>query len=398
MYASDHYTNGHYNFSGYSCLGALTGNVGRGGAFVGSSPMGAPILNSAGALNVESVGSPKSVMLTKFPEVVLEGTYNGAPYTIRSLLISYMNLVNADTDRNLNIQVYKKLDFIVAIDFMMTESCEWADIVLPAAHWFEVEDVLCHSNHHPYAVYQDPCLEPAFESKPDFEIIGLLAKALGFESDFNFTQSEYLKLCFDTDKAKALGISYDTLKEKKIIRWVPEGTYISFEGQNFLTPSKRAEFYLENPKPTNAYPAGQVRAKELLPYWEPPLEAWPEEGAKYPLHCVFFRMKYMGHTQWSDIEVLRELDIEPYVKINPADAKPRGIANGDKVRIFNDRGYVVMKANLVENFPPGIIGVPKGFQKKQFIDGHASELTHKTMNGFMANNCFFDVAVEIEKM
>lgn len=141
-------------------------------------------------------------------------------------------------------------------------------------------------------------------------------------------------------------------------------------------------------------------AKDRLPYWEKPNEAWHDlpVRSKYPFTIISDHSRYRTHTQWWDVPALLELDPEPFVKINAQDAAKYGIKTGDKVKIFNDRGYVVMKAHLNNGVQPGVLTAPKGWEKQQYIDGHFSDLTSRVVNKICANSAFFDVAVAIEKL
>ena len=80
-----------------------------------------------------------------------------------------------------------------------------------------------------------------------------------------------------------------------------------------------------------------------------------------------------------------------------ADAAEYGIETGDTVRLFNDRGYVVVKAYVVPNLPAGVLRIPKGWSEDEYIDGNYPDLVSDEMNGFCANIPFFDVVVGMEK-
>ena len=172
----------------------------------------------------------------------------------------------------------------------------------------------------------------------------------------------------------------------------------------FPTPTGRAQFYQEKVAPNTNYDARFYDiefdiSKERLPYWEPPHEASHENSLykKYPFMIISDHVKFRTHTQWWDVPVLKELDPEPLLKINPADAKKHGIKTGDKVKIYNDRGFVVMKAAVNGGCQPGVLTAPKGWEKSQFIDGHFADLSSREMNPVCANSAFFDLLVAIEK-
>lgn len=94
--------------------------------------------------------------------------------------------------------------------------------------------------------------------------------------------------------------------------------------------------------------------------------------------------------------MLRDLDPEPAVRMNPKDAADRGIEDGDLVRVFNDRGECVVKARLTEGYRPGQVNIPHGWQADQFVKGHYQDLCHSKINPVNLNSPYFDVLVEVE--
>ena len=136
-----------------------------------------------------------------------------------------------------------------------------------------------------------------------------------------------------------------------------------------------------------------------MPYWEPPREAWAgsELQQKYPYQLMSAKPKFRTHTQWGNVEMFREYEPEPIVFMCPADAEANGIESGDVVRLFNDRGYVVIKAQVIPNLPQGVFQLTKGWSADDYIEGSYSDLTPLSTNPFCNNAPFFDVVVGIEK-
>lgn len=401
VFGTDHYYNGHWSFSCMLTLPIVTGNLGRSGSFIEcyrEAPTG--YLNIRESTNVASPGAGPTVACSNLPRVLEEGTYNGRPFKLRSVYAHSANFLVNLTERQKVIEWLDSVELIVVADIRMTDTCKWADILLPVCHWFEYEDVYGRGAHHPYVLMNDKAIEPLYESKPDFEIFQLLAAALGRGDDFNFTSESWFQMLFDTDDARERGISYENLKEQKAIRTISDEPHIAYEGGRFGTASGRAEFYIENPTASNPFRDGWDLAKERLPYWEPPLEVWPdsEMRQKYPYQLMSEKPKFRTHTQWGNVEMFREYDAEPCVKIGVEDASNNGIETGDTVRLFNDRGYVVVKTQVMPNVPQGVLIIPKGWSADDYIDGNYSDLTTMEMNGFCANQPFFDVAVGLEKM
>ena len=107
------------------------------------------------------------------------------------------------------------------------------------------------------------------------------------------------------------------------------------------------------------------------------------------------RPRYRVHSQWFSVPLLRELDPEPFVKINPKDADDRGIKNGDYVECYNDRGFAVAKAVLSQAIRPGTMVYPKGWQLSQHKAGGWSQLSSTEFDSFAVNNNFMDVLCEV---
>ena len=287
-------------------------------------------------------------------------------------------------------------------DIEMTETATYADILLPVSHWFEVTDLFDACANHPYSILQEKAIEPQFESKSDFQIFKLIADKIGYGSFFDFNEEEYIALSQDTDLARERNYTVEYLKEHRAVRFVPgkEGdTFIAYEGGQFLTKTGRAALYIEAVTP--GYNIGQTidEGKEKSLYWEPAREADKSSSsrARYPFHCIFEHMRTRTHSQWFDVGYLREYDPEPIVRMNPDDASDLGIENGDMVRMFNDRGSVVLRATISSGYPRGVVGSPRSYHAKEFAEGHFASLSTNQYNQVCANQAFNDVAVAIEK-
>lgn len=400
----DHYVNGHMFYFAVTGLAGITGNLGKPGATCGMDWPVAGFGISAASMPKQIVGPAGVIPGPLFPVSVREGQIEGRPVNLRSLYIYSANPVANQVERKAWIEALNEMELVVIAEMRMTDTARYADIVLPVTHWFEMTEIAPVIT--PYMTLQEKCIEPLHEAKTDVEIINLIANKMGLVEDFQYTEEEYLAATLDNDNARALGITWEKLKEEKCLRDYPaEPYYLGVDGV-FPTPSGREQFYREVVTPYVDYGQVLTDMRERLPYWEPPAEAWPESiggfeanplAQKYPLIYSGERNKMKCHTQFGHAPWLLELYSEPIVKLNPDDAAARGIAEGDYVRVFNDRGFVVLKAVIHPGTRPGMIIVPKGWEQDQFVAGHYADLTSHVFNPTVPNNCFFDTLCEVEK-
>ena len=192
------------------------------------------------------------------------------------------------------------------------------------------------------------------------------------------------------------------LMEEKIIRSVWNGDpFVRGETAPFPTPQGRVRIYCEDPQPRTNW--GQdvsgLKEKERLPYFKAPNEAWSENPLyeKYPLVYIQDHSRFRSHSQWFNVPVLRELDPEPYIRMNPDDAAARGLVEGDIAEMFNDRGHAVAKLRVDPAVKPGVATMPKGWQREQFIAGCYQEMTNTSSDPMACNFAYFDALVDVRK-
>lgn len=399
-YGPDHYANGHTFYINMFALAMVSGNLAKPGAGLSGSNSGAYFAlgmdNAAIITPPEAVPGP-AVKAPKLLELLNEKKYGNTKIDLKSLYVYTHNPLHNQTDRNSWLELFEKLELVVVADCIMTETARYADILLPVPHFFEVDSF--RSWGLPYMRINEKAVNPPYECKGDFEITNLLGTAMGMEKYFTMTREEYLTAVFDNDLARSFGVSWENLKKEKYIYAFPPG--IPLLGQNgFNTSTGRAQFYVENVQPDTNYGQEWDVRRESLPYWLPPHEAWFENdlSQKYPFIMQTERSKYKVHSQYTYVPVLLELAKEPILGINPQDAKEKGIKNGDIVKVFNDRGYLVIKANLNAGLRPGVLVMDHGWEADQFIDGHYQDLTSRYVHPAIANNNYFDCLVNVTKM
>lgn len=388
-----HHVNSHHNFKNLAFLAALTGNAGKPGASICGSPSAGMVGYNTKAYMLGKTGASFCGMY--LPEVMEEKKWAGKDLTIRVLWCCNGNVLSCESGRLDLIEAVKKVDFVVCADVNMNDTAQWADIVLPIPHSFEVQDFdpVCSV---PYPTFTQKAIDPLYECKSDLEIMRLVSEKMGMDI-YGKSDEEFLKEVIDVEINVKTGCTYDALKDGALVRNAGY-TAASMVPAFTSAEAKRLKYYLEKPMPRNNF-GQKVADYERLPYYENANESYAENPLrdKYPLFGCSEHNKYHVHSQLAYTPVIRELEPEPFIKINASDAKERGISQGDIVRIYNDHGYAVVKALVTEGIKPGVVSIPHGWQAGQFIEGHTQDLTNVYMNDFCSNSAFYDFLCEVEK-
>ena len=395
-WGSQSYVNGVHPAHALITLAALTGQIGFPGASCGGADWGGFGWGQTYAPKYGASKSPTLPVLA-LPEILEKGEYGGSPFVLKAMLIHHGNPLCTIVDANkFKRDVLDKLEHIVTIDSVMTDTARYSDLVLPVAQWFEFEEITTGGQSNFYVAFNEKSIEPLYESKTDADIARLIAEKMGLSEYFTETDQEILAESIDTESARKLGISYDTVKEKKVIPFRTD-TKIAFKDQKFSTASGRMEFYVEKPTAFSNYGQQIDVEREHLPRFFPPGEAWPdnENYAKYPMVLMTSRTKYLVHGQWFSVRNLRELDPEPTFRINPEDAKGKGIADGSYAEVFNDRGHCVAKAVYSEAIRPGTLAYAKNWAAHLCKAGSWSELLSFKFDPVSVNQCFMDALVDV---
>ncbi|MDR0501265.1 MAG: molybdopterin-dependent oxidoreductase [Coriobacteriales bacterium] len=391
-YASQAYANGGEFGHALAMLALLTGSLGRPGASVGATWWSFP---TNGAFLAPTGTGVNAVPVLGMSTIMETGKLKGKEYPIKSLLVAAGNPICSSASTNDMLKWWNKIEFIVVIDIQFSDTARFADILLPATHALENEDIMV-SSYYPYVGVTEKASEPVYETKSDADIARLFAEAMGFGKYFEKSDDDYLREIIDeSPTAKKLGITVERIRKEKEICFDEKG--IRFEGCVFPTETGKANIYLETVAPRIDW--GQELDPEIghVPTWFPPHEAWAdsESSQKYPLILNSQRLRTRWHTGEFENEWMLEVSPEPTVKINPVDAEKRGIKDGDYVEVFNDRGHAVARAEYANDRHPGVLIYPKGWQMSQFKVGSWSELTSPYADPFAVNTSFMDVAVDV---
>jgi cysteine desulfurase NifS len=282
------------------------------------------------------------------PEAVLEKR----PYPIRLLISLGASIIASWPQSGIWRKTLEALDFLVCIDRQLTEDAAYADIVLPATTYYEIESYMVYES---IFRIRERVIDPVGEARNDFFILAELARLLGYGHLYPQTEEELLSHAlkgsgFTPEEVRAQGgmvqIPPVMMEYKK---W--EKGLLRQDGQpGFETPTGKFEI---------ASTILEEHGYNALPVYTEPAEgprSQPDLAGRFPL--VFnsgARANVDLHTLHKSIPALTNEKPVPTVMMNTADARNRDIANGDRVHIKTKRGTVEMYAVVTDDIVQGAV-------------------------------------------
>jgi len=362
-------------------LTAMTGNIGKPGGSACGGLMGIPfghMFRSAGIPGVKNpveAGGPsirgtldlnlrlvRRIHVNKVFDGFLKGTAGGYPADIKMAWFAGGNIMTQRGNINKGDRALKSLEFIVAQDLFLTPTARYADIVLPVASFAEKSDLTRPWPSGPYFTFMNQAIERMGECKTDWEIGNLLAEKLGFEDFDPHSEDEWLRVFVEKNPEYAHYIEdYEEFKGKGIHRIQMDEPYVAFreqiedpESHPFNTPSGKIEIFSQRVADLNNPMCPPI--PKYVPTWENRDDSLAKE---YPLQLLSPHPRVRAHSSLHDVDWLEE--VEPHVVwMNPLDAEPRGIRDGDEVYVFNDRGKLAIKAWVTRRIMPGVVSIYEG--------------------------------------
>ncbi len=374
-----------------ACLPALVGawRHAAGGALLSSSGT-YPINTSALERPELSWNSPRTINMSTIGDALLDA--NDPP--IRALYVYNSNPVAVAPDSSKVVAGFAREDlFCVVHDVFLTDTADYADIVLPATTQLEHLDV--HSSYgHLYALANNPAIAPLGEAKPNTEVFRLLAARMGFDEDcFAESDESMATNAFIASHPRMAGIDWATLKAQGWQRLNVPSPFAPFAQGNFPTPSGKCEFYSESLRRQGLDP---------LPTYTPPRESAANDPAlarRFPLALLSPPARNALNSTFGGLPVFLENEKTPWLDIHADDAAARGIGGGDKVRVYNDRGAFVVTARITDRTRPGVAVAPSIWWRKLSPDGtNANMVTGQALTDMGRAATFYDVLVEVARV
>jgi anaerobic selenocysteine-containing dehydrogenase len=243
--------------------------------------------------------------------------------------------------------------FTVVHDPFLSVTGRFADIVLPATTYLETEDLYRAYGAY-WLQYGKRAVAPQGQAWSNFALAQALAQRMGLKDAlFRRSQQEIVELMFRGKSGTTAAIDPATVRDAGPINIAPAA-----EGQEFRTPSGKLEFYAET-----------LAAEGLgLPDWQPDPED-VAQAARWPLRLLTAPGYFQSHTAFSGVEFLRKREGAPIAILHPEDARSRNLGDGQKVKLFNDRGSIGLILQVSDEVQPGVVLVPGQRPDEEAVSG-----------------------------
>jgi len=311
--------------------------------------------------------------------------------------------------------------FTVVHEQFFTDTTDYADIVLPATTFFEHKDLQKAYGHY-YVQVSNQAIAPLGECRPNVELFRALAERMGFTDDcFSETVDEMIDLAVDSDDPWFEGISRERLEQGLVrMNFSASGSrlpasgaelrsdrpdqrsgptqagptqaepvpFLPFARGGFRTPSGKAELY-----------SAAVKALGLDPVADfiPPTESrHGKQQNGLPLELLARKSDNFLNSTFSNLASVQEMEEPGLLEICVADARARGIRDGDRVRVFNDRGDILLRARVDGKVQPGVVSASLNWAKMTPGFQSINALTSEKLADMGNSATFYSVLVEVE--
>jgi anaerobic selenocysteine-containing dehydrogenase len=273
------------------------------------------------------------------------------PYPVRAMLAFGLNF-RMWPGSDFALESFKKLDFLVDVDLFMTDTARLADVILPACTSYERSELKFYPEKR--ILWTRPAIEPLGQSRADADIIFDLARTLAPDDDLlRAGHAAAVDWMLQPSGFKVADL--EKYPRGLVVENISTPPYRKYENGGFQTPSGKMEF--------TSLVLAEHGLDSLPVYREPllsPVSA-PEEAKDFPLILTTgARLPFFIHSRAYRIPQLLRFQPDPMADLNPADARLRGLNQGDWVLLSTRRGDVRVRANLTETVMPGVVNIYHG--------------------------------------
>jgi molybdopterin guanine dinucleotide-containing S/N-oxide reductase-like protein len=357
--------------------------------------LASPLGREARVVNMSRLGHA----LTELGDVAEDGP------RVHAIFVYNSNAAAVAPNQNAVRRGFERTDlFTVVHDLFLTDTTDYADYILPATTFLEHTDIQGAYGHY-FVQRSDQAIEPLGEAHSNVWLFSQLAQRMGFaESCFRDTPEEMILQALNPDESghsRNPGMEHITLALLAEQGHIPLAFCSHDEAKPFLpfsvkeslpTPSGKIEFYSEVLAAAGADP---------LPGFVPPVESrlGPDAG-RFPLEFLPRKADNYMNTTFANLDGHRRMEAKTNhrLEIHPTDAAPRGIGDGDAVRIWNDRGTLQLTALISERVPAGVVAGRLDWNKLSPGGRNVNALTSERLTDIGEAATFYSTLVEVARV
>ena len=301
---------------------------------------------------------------------------------IKALFIYNHNPLIVHPDQNRLRRGLAREDlFIVGSDVQMTDSLAYADVVLPACSHFEHDDVFGAYGHQ-WLQRAERVIPPQGEALPNTEIFRRLAARFGFtEAVFRASDAELMDDALDPADPRLGGVRPSALPTDRALPML-------FDGEPAML--------LRNVMPKTRSGKVELASSYLEHKYGARLPSFRPLESRFPLTLL---SPASDKRTTSTFGGVAEREATPALDMHPADARSRGLGDGERVRVWNDLGEVHLPLRVTDRVPPGVVVTLKGAWMRTSDNGQTISALCPTHHADIAEGaCFNDARVEVAKL
>ncbi len=333
----------------------------------------------------------RSINMVELGKVLTE--VNNPP--VKSLFVYNCNPAAVCPEHNLVVRGLKRTDlFTVVHEQFFTDTTDYADILLPATTFFEQKD-LVKAYGHLFLQVSQQAIEPLGECRSNVDLFRELALRMGFEDAcFRETVDEMIDAALTSGAPQLAGITRERLEREPQVRLNLHGDesdkpWLPF-AEGFPTANGKARLY-----------NGDLIAEGMDPVADfvPPEESRHTATAKqYPLELLARKADNFLNSTFVNLPGLQKMERQNELEMSRTDAESRGILDGDRVRVFNERGEIVLTARVDGAVAGGVVGAKLGWAKLSEDGVNINVLTSARLADLGGGATFYATLVEVERM
>ena len=347
-------------------------------------------------LMVKTLGRPaRTLNMNQLGKLLTDQTLEPP---VKALFVYACNPAAVCPNQNLVVEGLKRTDlFTVVHEQFLTDTTDYADIVLPATTFLEHKDLVT-SYGHLHLQLSDQAIEPLGEACSNSELFRRVAARMGLDEDCLRVSDE--KLIDDALDVDALGAGQNFIegitrealeREHSIPLNVPrtvDGAYLPFVN-GFATPSGKAELFSEA--------LGAAGLDPVAAFTAPTESRHSGQAKQYPLELLSRKHDNFLNSTFCNLPGHQKMERQFELQMNAIDASARGIAEGDTLRVHNDRGELRLRARVDDSVPPGVVSAYLDWARSAPGGKNINVLTSDRLTDIGRGATFYSALVEVEK-